>query len=106
MPISSGPAHGGAGGLQVWRNEYHSISPGWSKWWASAGQDDSYVNDYDDDDGDGDDDDGVNDDNDDAGCGDGVDPGGDLAQADQPLQWEKHSGETSFPLDHDHDDYE
>ena len=34
------------------------------------------------------------DDDDYAGCSDGVDPGGDLAQADQPFQWEKHSGEN------------
>ena len=39
------------------------------------------------------DDDVVDVDVDDAGCGDGMDPGRDLAQADQPFQWEKHSGE-------------
>ena len=33
-----------------------------------------------------------------AGCGDGMDPGRDLAQADQPFQWEKHSGESPHAL--------
>ena len=51
--------------------------------------DDVYVDDVDD----------VDDvDVDDAGCGDGMDPGRDLAQADQPFQWEKHSGESPHAL--------